>query len=311
MRRTRTRQEKNLLTYIHLASDQSQPPRLAHCTDSIAGVQEVLGGSYEPVPVDCLDHLVEEEGTFHLFIDGNGKAKDLPVNVLASRLGRLFPGDVVVGDAILVRNDRWADGVALSPVQWDLTLDHVSAVQVWSRVRSYAEMVGASIDFLEGRLVRSPDHCGPLDLESNEIRDDLVHLTRHGLLTLGSQPAWNEGGWQQRPYVHFYLPDLDLMHDLVELLGRTDLVCLAVSPGERLWQDIPVTLLDGVVCTWAGRLPCDDIHDRWEDALHPEAADVVRGLPIVEVVDPRWDGGRRMWDTLRCAIDELGISALV
>lgn len=295
--------------YIHLPSDRSMRPRLARCADTLEDVQQVLGGAYQPVPVDELDHLVEGEGIFHLFIDANGKAKDLPVNQLASRLGRLFSGDVVVGDAMLVRTDHWADRVNLTAAQWGLALDHVLALDTWSRVRTYPQMLRTAIDFLEGRVVRSPDHYGPLDPESDEIRDDLVHLTRHGLLTLGSQPTLHEARWKQRAYTHFYVPEQDLLFDLVELLGRTELVCLAAAPGERVWQDIPVTLVDGVARTWAGRLPCSDIHEVWTGALHPEAARVVRSLPLVEVIDPRWDGGRRLWDTLRNVMDELSLPA--
>ena len=54
------------------------------------------------------------------------------------------------------------------------------------------DMHVAGVDFLEGRLIRSPDHCAPLDAESAPIKEELVH-PRHGLLTLGSQPTARKG----------------------------------------------------------------------------------------------------------------------
>lgn len=120
-----------MLTYIHLPANSNQPVELARCDDSLEGVQHVLGDSYEPIPVDSLDHLIDDDDsddTFHLFIDANSKAKDLPVNSLATRLGRLYPGDYIAGDAMLVRTDRCSDWVALSPALWEVTLEHLRAL---------------------------------------------------------------------------------------------------------------------------------------------------------------------------------------
>jgi hypothetical protein len=299
-----------LLTYIHLPSSSSQTVQLASCTDSLEGIQAVLGGSFESLPVDCLDDLIEDPGTFALYLDADGKEKGLPVNSLASRLGRLFDGDVVHGDALLARTDAWGDGLTLTHEQWAEVLAHVQACDRWSRVRTYTEMVKCTVEFLQGRLVSTPCHLGPLNPESVEIQDDLVNLSRHGLLTLGSQPTLDEGGWRQRSYLDLYAPDAQVADALVDRLGTTELLCLAAVEKD-VRQDIPVTLRDGVPCTFAGRLPASELRELWGRALHPDGAAVVRTLPVLQVIDPCWTGGRRLWDTMREVVDELGLPALV
>jgi hypothetical protein len=299
-----------LLTYIHIPSSSSQTVQLASCTDSLEGIRAVIGGSLESLPADCLDDLVDDPGTFALYLDADGKEKGLPVNSLASRLGRLLAGDAIVGDALLVRTDEWGDAATLTHEQWTEVLAHVQACDRWSRVRTYTEMVQGTVDFLQGRLVSTPCHCGPLNLESVRIQDDLVHLSRHGLLTLGSQPTLHEGVWRQRSYLDLYAPDAQVADALVDRLGTTELLCLAAVE-QDLWQDIPVTLHDGVPCTFAGRLAASELRELWARALHPDGAAVVQTLPVLQVIDPCWTGGRRLWDTMREVVDELRLPALV
>jgi hypothetical protein len=305
-----------VFTYTHLSANPTVRPRLAAIPDTLEAIQATLGGSYEPIPVDALNYIAgadvdDELDCFHLLIDADGKAKNLPVNDLATRLGRLFEGDAIVGDALLVHTDRWADTVALPNEHWNSVLQHVQSLDAWSRAQTWPQMLQTMVEFLEGRLVLTPEHGGPLDRESVAIKDDLVHFAQHGLMPTNSQPWMRNARSQQRSCLDLLVLDERYPRALIQALAATSLICLVATPGRSTWQDIPITMTDGEAGTFAGRLQLETERSRWCECLHPAAEPVVSELTQVQIIDPRWDSDRGLWDGLRTAISELGLPRLV
>jgi hypothetical protein len=65
-------------------------------------------------------------------------------------------------------------------------------------VQTYTDLLQANIAFLEGQLLQSPYHLGPIDEETVPLLPKLTQLNRLGFLTVNSQPARNDVKFVQR-----------------------------------------------------------------------------------------------------------------
>lgn len=180
----------------------------------------------------------------------------------------------------------------------------------WNSVTNYPELARTMVRFLKGELDRSPIHTAPLDPESSSITADLVALTRHGLITHGSQPGLITKDLQQRACVDLLVCDEMVAAELVVALGHTELVVLVALPGVELRQDLPMTRWDGRFVTWAGRIG-EGERPFWYCHLNHEVCPTVASMCFVQVLDPQWGRDRYLWDCLLQAAAELELSAEV
>jgi hypothetical protein len=115
--------------------------------------------------------------------------------------------------------------------------------------RTYQDVVDANVAFVVGDLQETPYHHGPLDEESEPLRDDLVAINAAGAVTVNSQPAayditWNAAVgwrfWRQRPYLEFYVHKKTLAVLLPLLTGHADVYCEIRQPDQSVvYSDIP------------------------------------------------------------------------
>jgi hypothetical protein len=81
-------------------------------------------------------------------------------------------------------------------------------------VRALSDLIEAIVAFLEGRLLQSPYHGGPIDDETRPLLSDLVALNRLGFVTVNGQPNRSDVSihpdgqkWiaiEQRPFLEGY-----------------------------------------------------------------------------------------------------------
>lgn len=80
---------------------------------------------------------------------------------------------------------------------------------------TFAELIEANVAFLEGRLLQTPYHLGPVDDETNPLLAELIVLNRSGFLTVNGQPNRSDvyfhsstQKWvavEQRPFLEGYM----------------------------------------------------------------------------------------------------------
>jgi hypothetical protein len=120
----------------------------------------------------------------------------------------------------------------------------------WPDCRTIADLAELNARFCESRAPesRSPGHFGPLNSESDLIREDLIRLNRRGWLTTNSQPTIEtDTPRHQRSYLRAFLPTEDLERLMPGVVGRFNYTIADAGTGEvtyRVW--------DGVVDTSAG-----------------------------------------------------------
>ena len=105
------------------------------------------------------------------------------------------------------------------------------------------DLAGLFVSFCEGSLRALPWIDGPLSLETEAIRADLLWLNKHGYLTINSQPAVNGArshdaiyGWgpeggrvYQKAYVEFFVSAEQLGNLETELSAHPSLQFFAVN----------------------------------------------------------------------------------
>jgi hypothetical protein len=62
----------------------------------------------------------------------------------------------------------------------------------FKKAKNFEDLVKCNVQFLKGKLDKTPYHLGPLADESDLIKDELIELSeKYNILTLESQPAIN------------------------------------------------------------------------------------------------------------------------
>jgi len=94
----------------------------------------------------------------------------------------------------------------------------------WAGCRTIADLAELNARFCESRApeTRSPGHFGPLNSESDLIREDLIRLNRRGWLTTNSQPTIEtDTPVHQRSYLCAFIPKEDLERLMPGVVGRS------------------------------------------------------------------------------------------
>ncbi len=91
-------------------------------------------------------------------------------------------------------NGRWGD--SRSPAFGELDAYGIGLkgtnennVKLWGKPNTLREISDLFVRFLNGKLDRLPWSEGGISAEAESIKDDLIKLNQHGLLTINSQPA--------------------------------------------------------------------------------------------------------------------------
>lgn len=185
------------------------------------------------------------------------------------------------------------------------------SVLAWRRASSVADLRELTVDWLEGRVRQTPDHAGPPEAETAEIRDALVALNRGGLLTTGSQPArpitvrdgflWSG----QRAWVDA-VGRTELVSPLVRRLHDAGLMAMfnPAATGESRQWDLrwPVTYFEGTACTRVYADPVMTPFAARRAWLSRAARADLAGCVSLCVVDPHWGRADRLWDVLTDAV---------
>jgi len=94
--------------------------------------------------------------------------------------------------------------------------------ETWGKpLANFEDIKKLFVNFCEGKIARTPWFDEPLALESARIKDHLINLNNHGLLTINSQPrmnavssdekvvTWGESGGYiyQKAYVEFFISE--------------------------------------------------------------------------------------------------------
>lgn len=128
----------------------------------------------------------------------------------------------------------------------------------WRDARTFEEVLGASALYVKGELSVAPYYRGPLERDSRRLREGLLAMHDHGLLTIGGQAPLRrqsyrlgpkgERWWDvcQRAYVEFYVQrDSPVCEKLLRRL-----------PGAKgLKYDVRCKQWHHRICNFTGRLP--------------------------------------------------------
>jgi hypothetical protein len=59
----------------------------------------------------------------------------------------------------------------------------------WYQVKTYDDLLKLNIEFINGKIERTPYHWGPLHTSSQQLIDNLVELHHYGILTVNGQES--------------------------------------------------------------------------------------------------------------------------
>jgi hypothetical protein len=75
------------------------------------------------------------------------------------------------------------------------------AIYIFENIKSVNELQRLTLDFIQGKIIATNYHYGPLDKESNKIIKELVKMNESGFITVNSQPGEITETKRQRGYV--------------------------------------------------------------------------------------------------------------
>jgi hypothetical protein len=75
------------------------------------------------------------------------------------------------------------------------------AIYTFENVKSINELQKLTLDFLQGKIISTNYHYGPLHKESKKIINELIKMNEFGFITVNSQPGEIEETRRQRGYV--------------------------------------------------------------------------------------------------------------
>ena len=121
---------------------------------------------------------------------------------------------------------------------------------------SYVELLELNVRFLQKKLIATPYHYGPTDLETEGLLQDLVSLHNYGILTFSSQPQMSVSDkpcnkheqWQQRACLFFLIPkSRESKIFLSRLLQRPDLYAQFILPDNTSYNIHNFPVDEGIV----------------------------------------------------------------
>ena len=180
----------------------------------------------------------------------------------------------------------------------------------WAGCRTIADLAELNVRFCESQAPesRSPGHFGPLNAESDLIREDLIRLNRRGWLTTNSQPTIEtDTPGHQRSYLCAFIPTEDLERLMPGVVGRFNYTIADAGTGEviyRVWDGVVDTFgnpqsPNGTCAHW-GNETADDAFGWVPDDLVAQIETYYRAVSFSELGT---GSPRELWDFLLAAAD--------
>jgi hypothetical protein len=102
-------------------------------------------------------------------------------------------------------------------------------MNTFRKITTFQELIDANVQFLEGKIHRTPYHCAPVDDETLPMIDDLVKLNKLGCITITSQPAVDETYYknqkwlqlQQKSFLEGYMP-ISVLCPFIQFMSTYD-----------------------------------------------------------------------------------------
>jgi hypothetical protein len=176
----------------------------------------------------------------------------------------------------------------------------------WAEARTLSDLGELTARWLEGAIDYQPawESARP-DAETEPLVAVLALANRRGFVTHFSQPGANPDPArnQQRAAVSGFSTEEGIDRLENTALG-TDLVVLAYPPGRRLdGHQLPIAMLDGVACRWAGaEMSFDAIQEYYRGDCHPDAVTALHQAWQATLIDPHWGRNDLLWDRLQAAL---------
>jgi hypothetical protein len=176
----------------------------------------------------------------------------------------------------------------------------------WAEARTLSDLGGLTARWLEGAIDYQPawESARP-DAETEPLVAVLALANRRGFVTHFSQPGANPDPArnQQRAAVSGFSAG-EVIGRLEKTALATDVVVLACPPGGRLdGHQLPIAMLDGVACRWAGaEMSFDAIEEYYHGDCHPDAVAALRQAWQATLIDPDWGRNDLLWDCLEAAL---------
>jgi len=98
----------------------------------------------------------------------------------------------------------------------------------WDSIKHYKEAIELNRMFIRGEMLSTPYHLGPLDEESDSLREGLLRLHDYGLLTTGSQPHQVHPQGIQRSFLTFMIPTNEEVRKLCKFLIRNTTIDVCI-----------------------------------------------------------------------------------
>lgn len=163
----------------------------------------------------------------------------------------------------------------------------------WKAARSFGDLCDTMTAFCRGEIFDTPIHGGPLEDESDSIRDELILLNKSGLLTTCSQPGMmisNE--YWQRAFLTAFIGSKEEAEVLAYMLITTEIYIADYHhfepeyfPGSIAHRQIPVAF-DKEPCLWVSNGQKDDL--RHFMAANENAYEILAECPWLVFVDFCW-----------------------
>lgn len=181
----------------------------------------------------------------------------------------------------------------------------------WQDARSVEDMGRLTAQWLTGELHWCPMYFGTgPDPETDDLVPVLAAINRLGLWTTMSQPGESGRQYAQRAMLSGYCTEATSNALAAGLLNSELLVVRIEEPEATNSQlQVPITISDGVECTWAGGLDelehyREDLDDAVVDAL------AAQQLWAVELIDMTWGRNDVLWPAVTDALTQRPVRKL-
>jgi hypothetical protein len=75
---------------------------------------------------------------------------------------------------------------------------------IWNNMTTIKELQTTTIEFIKGNLTQTPNHYGPLEMDSQKLKTQLIKLNELGFITTGGQGSLDEKGFCEKTWIDYY-----------------------------------------------------------------------------------------------------------
>ena len=159
--------------------------------------------------------------------------------------------------------------------------------------QSFSEIVQHYRSFLEGKIEECPTYGGRLDEESAIILSQLLKINAAQIITVNSQPGFNqivnEVKVKQRAYVDCLMKE-ETYYKIFDHLVATEFIILKTQyvHSDEILHQIPVTTVGDIVATSIPIGYCTDMQIILKNTSLECQEIIMRNLCRVIIFDPIW-----------------------